>query len=65
VTVGATVWLILLGLGLFWLVVLVWWRPVLIGPRAIVRWLLNSWPSRLAVLTVWAIAGWHVFCQRP
>jgi hypothetical protein len=63
--VGSTVWLVLLGLAAVWLVVLVWHRPELIGPRAIVRWLLSSWPSRLAVLTVWGIAGWHVFCQRP
>jgi hypothetical protein len=65
VVAGATVWLILLGLSLVWLLVLSVRRGRLFGPRAIVRWLLASWPSRVAVLALWGIAGWHVFCQRP
>jgi hypothetical protein len=63
--VGTTVWLVLLGLAAIWLLVLVVYRPALSGPRAIARWLLSSWPSRLTVLALWGIAGWHVFCQRP
>jgi hypothetical protein len=62
---GATVWLVLLGATAVWLVAVAVTRGALFGPRAIVRWLLSCWFSRLAALAVWGVAGWHIFCQRP
>jgi hypothetical protein len=63
---GDAVWLTIGGLTLAWLAV-----TVAAGPRRlpgvvdVVRWFLQSWPGRLAALTGWAVAGWHLFLQRP
>jgi hypothetical protein len=65
IVTGATVWLILLAGIAVWFAVLARHRELLLGSRLIVRWLLSSWMSRIVLLTFWAIAGWHIFCQRP
>jgi dolichyl-phosphate-mannose--protein O-mannosyl transferase len=65
IVAGATVWLILLAGIAVWSAVLARHRELLLGSRLIVRWLLSSWMSRIALLAFWAIAGWHIFCQRP
>jgi dolichyl-phosphate-mannose--protein O-mannosyl transferase len=65
IVTGATVWLILLAGIAVWSAVLARHRELLLGSRLIVRWLLSSWMSRIVLLTFWAIAGWHIFCQRP
>jgi len=65
VVLGASVWLGIASAAGAWIVALVVWRGVLIGPRRALRWLLSAWVPRLAVLAAWAGAGWHVFCQRP
>ena len=65
VVAGATVWLILLAGIALWSAVLARHRELWLGSRLIVRWLLSSWLSRIALLAFWAIAGWHIFCQRP
>jgi hypothetical protein len=65
VVAGAAVWLVILTGTVVWLAVVALARGVFFGPGRIVRWLLNSWLSRIMVLAVWGLAGWHVFCQRP
>jgi hypothetical protein len=65
IVAGATVWVILLAGIAVWSAVLARHRELLLGSRLIVRWLLSSWMSRIALLAFWAIAGWHIFCQRP
>jgi hypothetical protein len=65
IVAGATVWLVLLAGIAVWSAVLVRNRELWLGSRLIVRWLLSSWMPRIALLTFWAIAGWHIFCQRP
>ena len=65
VVAGATVWLILLAGIALWSAVLARHRELWLGSRLIVRWLLSSWSSRIALLAFWAIAGLHIFCQRP
>lgn len=65
IVAGATVWLVLLAIAAVWSAILVRNRELLFGSRLIVRWLLSSWMSRIALVTFWAIAGWHIFCQRP
>ena len=65
IVAGATVWLILLAGIAVWSAVLARHRELLLGSRLIVRWLLSSWMSRIVLLAFWAIAGWHIFCQRP
>jgi hypothetical protein len=62
---GTEVWLAIAAGAFVWLVVLVLSTRPLFGPRQVVRWFLESWLSRLTVLTFWALAGWHIFCQRP
>ena len=65
IVAGATVWLVLLAGIAVWSAVLVRNRELLLGSRLIVRWFLSSWMPRIALLAFWAIAGWHIFCQRP
>jgi hypothetical protein len=65
IVAGATVWLILLAGIAVWSAVLARRRELWLASRLIVRWLLSSWMSRIALLAFWAIAGWHIFCQRP
>ncbi len=65
IVAGATVWLILLAGIALWSAVLARHRELWLGSRLVVRWLLSSWLSRIAILTLWAVAGWHIFCQRP
>jgi hypothetical protein len=65
ITPGAVVWLALAGSALVWLGVLALSAGRLVGPRRVMRWLLNSWLSRALILAAWAAAGWHIFCQRP
>jgi hypothetical protein len=65
IVAGAAVWLVLLAGVAVWSAVLVHKRELWLGSRLIVRWLLSSWMSRIALLTFWAVAGWHIFCQRP
>jgi hypothetical protein len=65
IVAGATVWLVLLAIAAVWSAVLVRNRQLWLGSRLIVRWLLSSWLTRIALLTFWGIAGWHIFCQRP
>lgn len=31
----------------------------------VLRWFLGCWTGRLSALALWAVAGWHLFCQRP
>ncbi len=31
----------------------------------VLRWFLQCWAGRGFVLAAWAVAGWHLFCQRP
>ena len=65
IVAGATVWLVLAGLLVAWGAVVLLARGRLLGPRAIVRRLLSAWFPRIALLAIWGVAGWHVFCQRP
>jgi hypothetical protein len=57
--------LVLAVAGLTWAVATAMAHRSLIGPRRALRWLLASWPTRLATLAAWGVAGWHIFCQRP
>jgi hypothetical protein len=62
---GAWVWLgLAVCIGL-WAVVLVFARGSVLSASALMRWLLRAWLPRFVVLSAWAVAGWHVFCQRP
>jgi hypothetical protein len=62
---GTVVWLALAACAVTWLAVLALSAGRLVGPRRVLRWLLGSWLSRGVILAAWAVAGWHVFCQRP
>jgi hypothetical protein len=65
-TSGALVWSGLAVALAAWLVV-----TTVAGPRrlpgavGIVRWLCSCWLGRILALSAWAVAGWHLFCQRP
>jgi hypothetical protein len=65
IVAGATVWLVLVACIAVWSAVLIRNRELSLGSRLIVRWLLSSWMPRIALVIFWAIAGWHMFCQRP
>jgi hypothetical protein len=66
IVLGAAVWLVIAVALVVWFAV-----TAVAGPRRlpgivdVVRWFLLSWPGRLAALAGWAVAGYHVFCQRP
>jgi hypothetical protein len=62
---GSVVWSTLAIGAVIWLGVLLLASGKLVGPRKVLRWLLASWPSRSMMLAAWAVAGWHIFCQRP
>jgi hypothetical protein len=62
---GAAVWLALAVV----LCVLVGVTSLGRGPMAsladVLHWWLESWLGRLLMLVMWAVAGYHVFTQRP
>ena len=64
VIAGEAVWTALAVASATWIVAS-WRIRWLVGPGDVVRWLLQSWAGRLVVLAAWAVAGWHLFCQRP
>ena len=61
---GEAVWTVLAVASATW-VVASWRSRGLVGPGGVVRWFLQSWTGRLVALAAWALAGWHLFCQRP
>jgi hypothetical protein len=61
---GDVVWSALAAATAAW-VALTIRLPGLVGPLAVLRWLLSCWSGRIIALTLWALAGWHLFCQRP
>jgi hypothetical protein len=63
--VGAIIWLALAIGTLAWATVLTFARGTVLSVRAVAQWLLSAWFPRILVLSAWAVAGWHVFCQRP
>jgi hypothetical protein len=63
--IGAAIWLALAIGTLAWAGVLIVARGSVLSLRALARWLVSAWIPRLLVLSFWAVAGWHVFCQRP
>ncbi|HEY3843515.1 MAG TPA: hypothetical protein VGL48_09725 [Acidimicrobiales bacterium] len=65
VVAGAWVWLAVVAAASVWLIILAVAPRRLLGPKPVLRWLLASFVTRLAVLAAWSVAGWHVFCQRP
>jgi hypothetical protein len=62
---GAQVWLAVGSCLVLWCAIVALSRGALFGPRRIVCWLLGAWLPRVAMLTFWGVAGWHIFCQRP
>jgi hypothetical protein len=65
IVTGSKVWIVILACAVVWLAVVVLSRGLLLGPRRIAHWLLSAWLPRILILSMWGIAGWHIFCQRP
>jgi hypothetical protein len=61
---GDVVWSALAAVTAAWVAVTTR-VPGLAGPAAVLEWVLASWAGRMIALTLWAAAGWHLFCQRP
>jgi hypothetical protein len=62
---GAVVWLALAAAFVLWGAAVVVAQGAVLRPRSLLQWLLSAWTPRIVLLSFWAIAGWHVFCQRP
>jgi hypothetical protein len=63
---GTVVWSVLALAVVAWTVSTLLAGPSrLPGPVDVVRWFLRSWLGRSLALVGWAVAGWHLFCQRP
>jgi hypothetical protein len=64
VTIGALVWLIIGAALLIWLLVTSLIRSSL-SVVNVFDWLIRSPLGRVVAFAGWAVAGWHLFCQRP
>jgi hypothetical protein len=62
---GAALWLALAIALVVWTVATAAARRHLPTIVDVVHWLLASWAGRTVFLVLWAVAGWHVFTQRP
>lgn len=59
---GSIAWLaVLVLLALFELIGRLARRPI--GPSALVQYLSASMPGRIAMVTIWAGFGWHLFTR--
>ncbi len=66
VVTGSVVWAALTAALVAWLVVTqVAGDSRLPRISAVLAWWLRSWLGRFLLLSAWAVAGWHLFCQRP
>jgi hypothetical protein len=64
VVLGDQVWIAIAVAAALGLAVSLRWRRVT-SPWGVLRWFLQCWAGRGFALSAWAIAGWHLFCQRP
>ncbi len=62
---GGVVWSVLGGMLAAWLAVTTVARRSLPTVLDVGRWFLQCWLGRSLLLAGWAVAGWHLFCQRP
>jgi hypothetical protein len=64
VVLGDRVWIAIAVGATLLLAASLRWRRVT-SPWGVLRWFLQCWTGRVFTLAAWAIAGWHLFCQRP